>query len=283
MFHFWIIFTGCLVAINSSLLGSFLVLKRMSMLGDALSHAVLPGIVVAFLITQEHSSFLTSIFSAGLGLTAVFIMNLLSRKGGFQKDAAIGIMYTLLFSIGIILISSYAKNSDIDVDCVLFGDLGNIPFSSSIFLFGIETPKQSLLLLIFTLLNSFVVWKGIKGFTLSTFDPMLASSLGISIALWDYLLLGLTSLSTVFSFEAVGAIMVISMLIIPASFANLLNKNIKPFILTAIIFSVLGVIGGYYIAVQMNINIVASISFIIGITLLTFIFWKKRGRIKKHN
>ncbi|MFT6716169.1 MAG: manganese/zinc/iron transport system permease protein [Saprospiraceae bacterium] len=275
MFDFWIILTACLVAINSSVLGSFLVLKRMSMLGDALSHSVLPGIVIAFLITQEHSSILTTLFSALLGLLAVFVMDLLSKKGGFQKDAAIGIMYTFLFSIGIILISSLARNADIDVECVLFGDIGNIPFTKGLFVMGIEIPKQTFLLLFFTLVNVAIVFIGIKGFSITTFDPLLASTIGISVIFWNYLLLGLTSLSTVFSFESVGAIMVISMLVIPASFANLLTKKIKPFILIAMVFSVVCSITGYYLAFLLNINIVACISCVMGVLLLLTIFRKK--------
>ncbi|MFT6747331.1 MAG: manganese/zinc/iron transport system permease protein [Glaciecola sp.] len=275
MFDFWIILTACLVAINSSVLGSFLVLKRMSMLGDALSHSVLPGIVIAFLITGEHSSILTTLFSAALGLFAVFIMNILSKKGGFQKDAAIGIMYTFLFSIGIILISSFARNADIDVECVLFGDIGNIPFTKGITIMGLEVPKQTFLLLLFTVVNTVIVFLGIKGFSIVSFDPLLAGTIGVSIVFWDYLLLGLTSLSTVFSFESVGAIMVISMLVIPAGFANLLTKRIKPFITLAMIFSVICSVSGYYLAFLLNVNIVACISCVMGVILLVTVFGKK--------
>jgi manganese/zinc/iron transport system permease protein len=282
MFDFWIILTACLVAINSSILGSFLVLKKMSMLGDALSHSVLPGIVIAFLITQEHTSILTTLFSAVLGVLAVFIMEALSKKGGFQKDAAIGIMYTFLFSIGIILISSYAKNADIDVSCVLFGDIGNIPFTKGIEILGFEIPKQTFLLGLFTITNATIVFVGIKGFSIASFDPLLASTIGISVLFWDYLLLGLTSLSTVFSFESVGAIMVISMLVIPASFANLLTKKITSFILLAMIFSVLCSICGYYLAFLLNVNIVACISCVMGVILLFTIFGK-RPFFLKHN
>ena len=282
MFDFWIILTACLVALNSSVLGSFLVLKKMSMHGDALSHSVLPGIVIAFLITGEHSSILTTLFSAALGLLAVFIMNTLSKKGGFQKDAAIGIMYTFLFSIGIILISSFARNADIDVECVLFGDIGNIPFTNGISIMGLEIPKQTFLLLLFTIANTTIVFLGIKGFSIVTFDPLLAGTIGISIVFWDYLLLGLTSLSTVFSFESVGAIMVISMLVIPAGFANLLTKRIKPFIILAMTFSVICSISGYYLAFIFNVNIVASISCVMGLILLVTVFGKKSLN-QKHN
>lgn len=253
------------------------------MLGDALSHSILPGIVIAFLITGEYASILTTLFSAVLGLAAVFIMNLLSKKGGFQKDAAIGIMYTFLFSIGIILISSLAKNADIDVECVLFGDLGNIPFTEGIFVSTLEIPKQTFVLVLFTIFNLILVLTGLKGFNITTFDPLLASTIGISVVFWDYLLLGLTSLSTVFSFESVGAIMVISMLVIPASFANLLTNRIKPFLLIALSFATLCSVLGYQLAFLLNVNIVACISCLMGCALLLVLLGKTRkSSIKDH-
>ena len=275
MFDFWIILTACLVAVNCSLLGSFLVLKKLSMVGDALSHSVLPGIVLAFLFTKTHNSALSLLSASFMGLVSVFVMDFLSKKGAIQKDAAIGIVYTLLFSIGIILISSYAKNADIDVDCVLFGDIGNIPFVQSISVLGIGFPSDTLFLiglcLIIVLLFSF----GLKGFVISNFDPMLAGTMGISIVFWNYLLLGLTSLSTVFSFNSVGAIMVVSMLVIPAGFAQVFTKQIKPFLTIAVIFSLLNCIGGYYLAFLLNVNIVATISCLMGVCLLIGIVVKK--------
>ncbi|MFL2582080.1 MAG: metal ABC transporter permease [Flavobacteriales bacterium] len=121
MFDFWIIITACIIALNSSLLGSFLVLKKLSLIGDALSHAVLPGIVIAFLISGEINSFWMLLGASGFGIVAILLIDWLNRLGGFGKDSSIGIIYTLLFAIGIILITSKAKNADIDVDCVLFG------------------------------------------------------------------------------------------------------------------------------------------------------------------
>lgn len=275
MFKFWIIFTACLVAINGSLLGSFLVLKKMSMVGDALSHSVLPGIVLAFLLTSQHGSFLSLIFASVLGVLAVWIMEFLSKKGGTQKDSAIGIVYTFLFSVGIILISAYAKNSDIDVDCVLFGDLGNVPFTEPIQVFGILFPKETWFLLLLSALIIAVMYFGWKGFVLSNFDPLLASSMGISLVFWNYLLLGLSSVSTVFSFNSVGAIMVVSMLVIPAAFAQVFTKRIKPFLFTAVSFALINCVVGFYLSFWLNVNIVASISSCMGLILLIGIGLKK--------
>jgi len=162
----------------------------------------------------------------------------------------------------------------------LFGDIGNIPFTKGFTFLALEIPKQTFLLILFTIINITVVFLGIKGFSITTFDPLLANTIGISVLFWDYLLLGLTSLSTVFSFESVGAIMVISMLVIPAGFANLLTKQIKPFILLAMGFSIVCSISGYYLAFLLNVNIVACISCVMGTLLLLTIFRKKSSIAK---
>ena len=146
MFDFWIILTACVIAINSSLLGGFLVLRKMSLIGDALSHSVLPGIVIAFLITGEINSFWMLIGASFFGVLSVFLIDWLNRIGRFGNDSSIGIVYTLLFAIGIILITSKAKNSDIDVDCVLFGDINTIPIVNKIL--GIPMPTFNLLIIL---------------------------------------------------------------------------------------------------------------------------------------
>lgn len=268
MFDFWIILTACLVAINCALLGSFLMLKKMSMVGDALSHAVLPGIVIAFLLTGNHYSILSVILASGIGVLAVFVMNLLSEKGGFQKDTAIGIMYTFLFSVGIILISSFAKNADIDVNCVLFGDIGNVPFKIPYQLGGIDFPPDTFWLILFTCLNSLILLLGIKGFSITNFDPLFAGTIGVAVGAWNYGLLGLTAINTVFSFDSVGAIMVISLLVIPAAFAHLLTNRINRFLLVAASFGVVNCIAGYYLSVLLNINIVATINCLMGVLIM---------------
>lgn len=280
-FHVIILLTLLLVAINSAVLGSYLMVNKMSMIGDALSHSVLPGIVVAFLITQEHHSFVTSLFGAGLGLFAVFAMNFLSQRGGLKKDAAIGIIYTLLFSVGIILISSLAKNADIDAECVIFGDLGNVPFQEYKKALGIELPVQTWILLLFLIFNLTILLKGAKGFNISIFDAQHARAMGINTVVWSYSLLCLTSLSTVFSFESVGAIMVISLLVIPAGFARILTNRMRPMIAIAVTFSAVCSFIGYFCSLALNINIVACIAALMGSCLLTLVIFKAEILLKQ--
>ena len=283
MFDFWIILTACIIAINSSLLGGFLVLRKMSLIGDALSHAILPGIVIAFLISGEINSFWILLGASSFGIFAIVLIDWLNRVGGFGKDSSIGIIYTLLFAIGIILITSKAKNADIDVDCVLFGDINTVPLVNKIM--GVPTPTFNLILISFITI-SFILF-GLKGFQITSFDKGYAKTLGISIGFWSYLLLGLSSISTVFSFDSVGAIMVIGLMVIPASFANLITKNLRSFLFIAVSFGILNCLVGHLISIAIDVPTVPTICLIMGLILfLTLIIqplrknWRKNSQSK---
>ncbi len=276
MFDFWIILTACIIAINSSILGSFLVLKKISLIGDALSHAVLPGIVIAFLISGEINSFWMLLGASGFGIIAILLIDWLNRVGGFGKDSSIGIIYTLLFAVGIILIATKAKNVDIDVDCVLFGDINTTPLVHKIM--GMPAPTFNLIIIsVITLLTILI---GLKGFKITSFDKNYAQTLGISIPFWSYLLLGLSSISTVYSFDSVGAIMVIGLLVIPASFANVLTRKLKPFLLMAVGFGVSSCIIGHILAILLDIPTVPTIGVLMGLILIITLVIKNLTRKK---
>ena len=280
MFDFWIILTACIIAINSSLLGSFLVLRKMSLIGDALSHSVLPGIVIAFLISGEINSFWMLIGASVFGVFAILIIDWLNRFGGFGKDSAIGIIYTLLFAIGIILITSIAKNSDIDVDCVLFGDINTVPLLPKIL--AIPVPTFNLFIIAVVVILTLLL--GLKGFKISTFDKNHAQTLGVSITFWNYLLLGLASVSTVFSFDSVGAIMVIGLIVIPPSFANIITRKLSRFLIISVSFAVSSCILGHCIAIYLDIPTVPTIGFLMGLILiLTLIFQTFNKNLQQHS
>src|SRR4051812_23293078 len=126
----FIILTGSLVAASCGLLGCYLVLRKMALIGDAISHAVLPGIVIAFLISGSRDS-LVMIAGAGvIGLLTTFLIEFLHRKARLQEDASIGVIFTTLFALGVILISYYAENIDLDQDCVLYGEIAFVPLDT---------------------------------------------------------------------------------------------------------------------------------------------------------
>src|SRR5690554_6833283 len=127
MNDFWIILTGVLVALNCGLLGCFLILRKMAMIGDAISHAVLPGIVLAFLFTGSRDSVTMLIGAGSLGVLTTFLIEFFHKRGKLQTDASIGVTFTFLFAVGVILISVFAGKVDLDQDCVLYGEIAYVP------------------------------------------------------------------------------------------------------------------------------------------------------------
>jgi manganese/zinc/iron transport system permease protein len=261
----WIILAGSLVACTCALLGSFLVLRRMAMVGDAIAHAVLPGIVIAFLISGSKASLPVLIGAAATGMLTTFIIELLNKKGGLQEDASIGISFTFLFSVGIILISLFAGQVELDQDCVLNGEIDQLPINVGAPFLGTDIPSN-----LYTIFPAFVlilsfVFLGFRRLQLTTFDSNFAASVGIQVALWHYLLMGAVSLTTVVSFEAVGAILVVAFLVIPPSTAYLITNQLKPMLILACIFGILSVISGYYLAVTINSSSAACMAVCSGV------------------
>lgn len=277
MTDFWIILTGTLVAATCGVLGCFLVLRKMAMVGDAISHSVLPGIAIAFLISSSRDSLLMLIGAAILGLITVFLIQAL-QNSGLQSDASIGIVFTALFAIGVILISRNAANIDLDLDCVLFGEIAYVGWDTWIWN-GYDMGPVAVWMLGGTLL---IVLAAIglfyKQFKLCAFDPALAAALGIPVALFHYLLMGLVSVSTVASFESVGAILVVGMLIVPASTAYLLTDRLSRMLLYSVLVGAMSSAGGYYLAKWLDASIAGSMISVAGLLfVLAFLFSPLHG------
>lgn len=279
---FWIILAGALVAVNGALLGSFLVLRKMAMVGDAISHAVLPGIVIAFMFTGTLNSAPMLLGAAAMGLLATFIIESLHKAGKLQSDASIGITFTFLFAIGVIMISTL-NSVDLDLDCVLYGEIAYIPLD---LLYINDTtslgPVQIWILGVTLLLVLGFVVFGYRALKLTTFDSAFAKAMGINVVLWHYLLMGAVSLFTVTAFESVGAILVVAFLTGPAATAYLLTDELKRMLIIAAAAGILASIGGYYIAWWMDGSISAAMSVAIGIEFaLAFVFSPKHGLVSR--
>jgi len=278
-----IILTASLVAINCALLGCFLVLRKMSMVGDAISHAVLPGIVIAFLFSGSFSSISVLIGASITGLLCTFLIEWLNKTAKVQGDAAIGMVFTFLFAIGVILISAYAGNADIDQDCVLHGEIAYVPFDlSETGTFIDLLPRQVWILGMVSLLIFTLIKLGYRGLFLTTFDPEFALATGVSLAFWHYLLMGAVSLTTVVSFESVGAILVVAFLIIPAATAYLLTDKLPQMLWISSLFGILCSIVGYYFAGWIDGSIAGAIAVVMGVGFfLVLLFAPQRGILGK--
>lgn len=281
MTDLWILLTGSLVAVVCGVLGAFLVLRRMAMIGDAISHSVLPGIVIAFLMSGTRDSIAMLLGAAVLGLITVFLIQLF-HQSGVQSDASIGVVFTALFAIGVVLVSLNARNIDLDLDCVLYGEIAYVHWNT-IDVFGIDTVPKAVWMLGFTLLIVLaVIGLFYKQFKLCAFDPALAAAVGIPVALFHYLLMGMVSMATVSSFESVGAILVVGMLVIPASTAYLLTNRLGVMIGLSALIGVISTVIGYYTAALLDASIAGCmVSAALVLFVLTFLFSPTQGVVAR--
>jgi manganese/zinc/iron transport system permease protein len=263
----FIILTASLVAINASILGVFLVLRKMSLVGDAISHSVLPGIVVAYYFSGDRTSPLLLIAAAMTGVLTSLLIDWLGKKAKIQKDASIGITYTLLFAVGMIMISGWFKgNVDIDMECVLYGDVALINLDKILVDGNLYIGPRALYVEGFaSVFIALIVAIGFKSFKLLSFNEDYGLSLGVNMSRVHYVMMGLVSLVTVVSFEVVGAVLVVGFLIIPAATAQLFATKLKPMIFWACTFGVLSVVIGYYLAIWMNVSITGAMISVSGI------------------
>ena len=280
---FWIILTGALVATSCGLLGAFLILRKMAMVGDAISHAVLPGIVIAFLLAESRAAVPMLIGAAAIGVLTTLIIELLYQKARLQVDASIGITFTWLFAIGIILISLYAGQVDLDQDCVLYGEIAYVPLDLWITDSGkILGPVPVWITGGVTLLVLGLVTIGYKGLQLTAFNAEYAAAIGISTAFWHYLLMSAVSITTVVSFESVGAILVVAFLIVPPATAYLLTERLPVMLGLTVVFGILSSVGGYYLAAWIDGSIAGAMAVVAGFFLaLALLFSPSQGYLVK--
>jgi manganese/zinc/iron transport system permease protein len=271
---FWIILTGTLVASAGGLLGVFLLLRRMSMLGDAISHAVLPGIVVAYLVSGSRAPLPMLLGAAAFGVLATIVIEALYRRARMQSDAAIGVTFTGLFALGVILISGFAGQVDMDLDCVLFGEIAYVPLDVWISPGGINLgPRPVWILVGLFIMVVVMLWLGYRRLLVTTFNPAYAGAVGISTGLWHYLLMSAVSVTTVISFESVGAILVVAFLIVPPATAYLLSRSLPQMLMLTVLLGFLSALGGYYLAWWMDGSIAGAMSVVAGVLFtLTLVF-----------
>ena len=280
MNEFWVLLTGSLVGITCGLTGVFLILRKTAMIADAISHTVLFGIVVAFMVTQSLSGFWMLVGAAIAGLLTTFLVQLL-QSGGLQEDAAIGVVFTSLFALGVLFITLFAGNVHLDVEHVLMGEIAFVPWDTWDIL-GFSMPKavwMLLIVLVFNLLFLVFLYKEMK---LTTFDPVFALSIGLPIVAMHYSYMTLVSLTTVAAFDSVGAVLVVAMLIGPAATAYLMSKSVIGMIVWSMAFGVMAAITGYYLAKLWNTSIAGMMAAMIGVLfMLVFLFKPHHGWIWK--
>jgi len=280
---FWIILTGSMVAITCGLLGVFLILRKMAMVGDAISHAVLPGIVLAYLISETRETLPMLLGAAALGVITTLMIEWLYSKARLQMDASIGITFTWLFALGIILISLYTGQVDLDQDCVLYGEIAYVPLDLWINGNGLLMGPRPVWITggAMLLIIGLVVF-GYRGLEITTFNPEYAAAIGISTIFWHYLLMSAVSITTVVSFESVGAILVVAFLVVPPATAYLLTEKLVPMLWLTVLFGVLSAALGYALAALIDGSIAGAMSVVAGFFLaMALLFSPKEGVLRK--
>ena len=280
----WIMLMSIFVALPCGLIGNFLIWRQIALIGDAISHSLVPGIVLAFLITLSRSTSVMFIGAIISGLFTTFLIEFLHRKIKIQTDAALGIVFSTFFAIGIILISLFADHVDLDTECVLFGDISYTPLATPIKLgqwvigplpvvrMGFVCVIVIILLLLFY-----------KELLITSFDQVLANLLGIPSAMIHYGLMLVLSIVIVSAFEAVGAVLVIAMLIFPGATSLLLSNQLFIILIFSSFFSIIYTIGGIHLALLFNCSIAGSI--VVTASILFIFIWilaPKNGLIARY-
>lgn len=273
-----ILITGVLCASACALLGSFLILRRMAMMSDAISHAILPGLVFGYFIADGPNIVTGALGATGAALLTVIIVQALERTKKLDISAAIGIAFAAMFALGTILISKFFSNVHLDSDAILYG---NIEFSSfdRFFIGGADLGPSSFWvmgsLFVINLTFLLVFYKELK---LTTFDPGLAASIGIAPAVIHFGLMAILSVTTVGAFSAVGAILVVALIIVPAATAYLLSERLPVMIGGSVLFGALSAILGYYSALWTDASVSGFIATWTGIFFaLALLFSPSQG------
>jgi manganese/zinc/iron transport system permease protein len=277
----WILLTASLVGLSCGLIGVLLILRRMAMMADAISHTVLLGIVCAYLITRELTGIHMLIGAVIAGLVTAVVIQWLHTHG-VQQEASIGIVFTTLFAIGVILIATKVGNAHLDVKHTLMGEITFIPWERvEVPILG-RVPEAVVLLSAVLFLVLLVIIAFYKEWKITSFDPALAASLGIPVIFMHYLFMSLVSLTTVAAFDAVGAIMVVAMLITPAAAAYLWTDRLSFLFLLSSGFGILAAFIGYYMAVWIDTSISGAMAFSTGIIfMISFLCSPKYGVLAK--
>jgi manganese/zinc/iron transport system permease protein len=262
MDEFLLIITAILVAIPAALLGVILLLNKSVMIGDAISHAVLPGIVIAYLIVGTMDNTYVLIGASIAGFITTLLIDFFQTKLAIQKDAAIGTATTFLFSLGVLLLALFfGQNTELDQECVLFGAIETTVIEQVLVgetIIGTRAIFQLLPLTIIVVLFVFFGFSRLKSWL---FNASYTSLLGISITKWRLSVLLLLSLHAVLSFKSVGAVMLIGLLVLPGATALLLAKNLKEAFVYAVIIAILACVIGVLVGFQINVSIAPVIIF----------------------
>lgn len=244
----YILITALLLVMNSSIIGALYVAGRNSLFSDAISHAVLPGIVLAYISTKTRNSIVIITGALISALAATGLIQYLHKRHKIHYDAALGSIYTFFFAVGIILISIFAGSIDLDQDCVLYGEIAFIPFDSFTIHNTSIGPKAMYIQLGLSAILSLLVFKGRTVLILLFFNEDFAKTHGIPVKFPLFIIHIVSAIVVIINFDLVGAILVVAFMIIPACASYLTAKNFNNYLINSMLFGILGVAIGFILA-----------------------------------
>ncbi|MEC7090226.1 MAG: metal ABC transporter permease [Pseudomonadota bacterium] len=250
------ILIGILAGISCAVPGNFLILKRQALIGDAISHVVLPGIVIAFIFTGVISTIPMLLGAAGAALVAVILIEVIKRLGKIEPGAAMGVVFTGMFALGVLILEQTDTSKvHLDVEHALMGNLESLiwlkaqGWQSLFDLDVLKTLPDELFRIIFVcgfiLSLTVIFWRWLK---IVTFDEEYARTIGIHSSIINFSLVIITAIAAVAAFESVGSIIVIAMFICPPAAARLMTNKLGIQVIWSIVFAILAAIFGYIIA-----------------------------------
>lgn len=280
----WIALMGFFVATACGLVGNYLMLRRMALVGDAISHSVLPGLVIAYLLAGTRHSTVMFLGALAAGVLTTVLIEVIHKKSRVKQDAAIGITFSSLFAIGVILVSQFASKIDLDQECVLYGEIGSIPLDLPYAQLGsiVLGPPTLVRMAIVAIVVAALIVVFYKELLVSSFDPGLAFALGINATLVHYSLMSMLSVVVVSAFESVGAILVIAMLILPGATASLLTRRLPAIMFLTVVHAALSSILGVHLALWLDCSI-AGAMVVMGTALfvVAWVFSPTQGLLRR--
>lgn len=265
--HGWAMATAAVVAATCGLVGTLLVVRRLSLLGDAIGHAVLPGVALAVLAGGRPGGPLVFAGAVAAAVLTVWLTRLIRAGAGPAEDAGAGVVFTTMFAVGVVIVAAAPPGSHLDPGCVLHGDLAFLPFDT-VSLLGLDVPRgfaAGLVTLVALTALAVGTWK-LQVFT--AFDPEAARAAGLPVVAVTAGLLAATALATVASFDAVGAVLVVALLVVPAAAAELLTRRLHRTAMLAMLLAAMGACAGYALAWRWSTSAAGMIAVVLGLEYL---------------
>ena len=264
---FAIVMTGVLAAGSTALVGSFLVVRGQALLTDAISHGIVLGIAVTFLLTGVTTGPLQLLGAGAAGVATVLLTEALSASGRVRRDAATGLVFPAMFALGVLLLSLFARDVHVDPHTVLLGEIGFV-WLDRVTLLGLSLPRSLVVLAAMLVINVLFVAAFYERLSLAAFDEEQARIRGLRPRAVTIALLALTSMTAVAALDAVGVVLFVTFAIVPAVVGLLVARRLAGVVLVAMGTAAFAALAGYPVAALLDISIGGCMAAMTGIPLL---------------